>query len=246
MAIVYFIIIMAVHSAMNGLAEGVKHINYVEFGNDSVVGLSLILFAFCCQPNVFEVYTELREPTVPYMSKVGCVSMSCCVVLYLIAGFFGYAEFGSRVHGAVLANYDPDANTAIFIAYLCLTVKLTAAFALCTAPTRDSVLYILGWGSYHTVSTAKRVLVSFIIALLALGCGIFIPSLEIFFGFLGGVCGSMLGFVLPALFVMYSGSWTLSDVGPLDYFGSWFLLVFGIVAFVFGTGGSIYAAVTQA
>ena len=248
-AIVYFIIVIVAHAAQSQGALRAKRLadlDFARFDNNMVVGLSLILFAFCCQPNVYEVYSELHEPRTPRrMTTIGAASMTCCTILYLVAGFFGYADFGRTVHGAVLEDYNPYTSAAIFISYICLGVKLTVAFSLNINPTRDTFLYALNLGSYHTAPDKYRWLVSGTLSVAALLLALFIPSLEVVFGFLGGLCGSTLGFILPALFVMYAGDWSRSTVSLGEYVGTWALLLVGIAAMIFGTAGSIYQAVVE-
>jgi amino acid permease len=240
-AIVYFIIVMVAHSISNGMRTNLDSIALVGTGWSSLVGVGLIMFTFCCQPNVLEVYSELQTRTVTHMTNIGAGAMSGCTVLYLIAGFFGYVDFGKRVHGTILDNYDLSGSPALYVAYSCLAIKLTAAHTLCIAPTRDSVLYTLKLGNYHDANPLARMAISAVLSFTALIVALFIPSLQLLFGFLGALCGSLLGFVFPALFAMRCPGWAERRT-TLDHYGAMALLTIGVVVFFLGTAASIYEA----
>jgi amino acid permease len=242
-AILYFVGVMVGHSAGNGMAEGNLHrISLISGGADVLVGVGLVMFTFCCQPNVLEVYSELQTQTVHQMTKIGGVAMGCCTCLYFLAGFFAYVDFGADVKGSVLKNYHLGDNVPLYIAYTCLAVKLTAGHTLCIAPTRDSVLYTLKLGEYHTADPTKRMIISALLSASALLVALFIPSLQLLFGFLGGLCGSLLGFVFPALFAIRAPGWAENST-KWDRIGAWALVVIGAIVFVLGTVASIYESV---
>jgi amino acid permease len=245
-AIIFFIGIIMWQAGVSGHfsdADYMSKLAYAKGDNNMVVGLSVILFAYCCQPNVYEVYTELKHPSPRRITLVSLCSMLVCTCLYLMAGFFGYVNFGEKTRGDVLKNFDPYSNYVIFASYLCFCVKLTVAYSLNIHPCRDTVLAFFKMGSYHKVADWKRLLICLILSVTALLAALFVQSLETVFGFLGGVCGSAIGFILPCLFVMYAGDWSLKTAGYTEFILVWTMLLFGIVALVFGTAGSVYSAI---
>lgn len=245
-AICYFVLAIVIHSAMNGLPESdAKGLSWGNFSDDAVIGLSLIMFAYLCQTNVFEVSAEMQHGTVKRVVSASGLSMGGCLVLYIIAGFFGYADFGRVVQGAVLLNYDAREDINISIAFAMLIVKLCAAFALAIHPARDAAFYVLGWGNYLSVPRGKRLILCTIMSLAALALGLYIPSIEVVFGLLGSVCGGLLGFIFPALFIMYAGDWSLESVGVGHYIATMVLLFGGVLCMVFGTLASIYGLIVD-
>lgn len=243
-AICYFVLAMVIHSSTHGLPEtDANGLAWGNFSDDAVVGLSLIMFAYLCQTNVFEVSAEMERGTAKRVVSVSGISMGGCLILYIIAGFFGYADFGRVVQGAVLLNFDAKKDINIAVAFGMLIVKLCAAFALAIHPARDSAFYVLGWGSYLTVPRYKRLVLCTVMSIAALVLGLFIPTIEIVFGLLGSVCGGLLGFIFPALFVMYAGGWSLESVGVGHYIATLVLLFGGVACMVFGTLASIYGLV---
>ena len=86
----------------------------------------------------------------------------------------------------------------------------------------------------------QHLLVVLLLALASLLCGLFIPNINTVFGFAGSISGGFLAFVFPALFFMYSGNFSLAQVGWFTYLNTYVLLICGVVGIVFGTGGTIY------
>eukprot|EP00301_Raphidiophrys_heterophryoidea_P002664 c11241_g1_i1.p1 GENE.c11241_g1_i1~~c11241_g1_i1.p1 ORF type:complete len:262 (-),score=76.65 c11241_g1_i1:926-1711(-) len=62
----------------------------------------IIIFAFSCQLNVFEIYNELEKPTDKRMAKVTNLAMSICLAVYTLMGFFGFVNFQGETCGNIL------------------------------------------------------------------------------------------------------------------------------------------------
>lgn len=60
--IVYFVICDVIHSATNGLKEGLSNKNLKLFtsGNSAISGLGIFMFSYLCQSNMFEVWREIK------------------------------------------------------------------------------------------------------------------------------------------------------------------------------------------
>lgn len=241
-AISYFIFVIVGHAVSDKKTnvETMQQLDPWLMSNEMLVGITLIMFAYACQSNVYEVFSEMSPRSVPALTKSSGISAFLSGVLYLLAGWFGYANFGRAVHGAILDDFHPRRNAAVMIAFICLAVKLCASFVTCIHPTRDSILYTLGWGSYLTVDWKKRCLVTFVLCLLALICGLFIPNITIVFGLMGGLGGSTLGFFFPGAYCIFTGGWTPNQVGWADFIGAWSYVVLGCLTFSLGTVASIY------
>ena len=240
-AISYFIFVIVGHAIADGktTVETTSTLDPWLMSNETLVGITLIMFAFCCQSNVYEVFGEMAPRSVQALTKSSGISVSLSGSLYLMSGWFGYLDFGKSVHGAILDDYHPKRNVAILIAFICLCVKLCTSFLLCIHPTRDSILYTLNWGSYLTCDPKKRMLVTFILCVLALVLGLFIPSITIVFGLLGGLGGSTLGFLFPAMYCLFSGGWTPSQVGWVDFLGAWMFMFLACLTCAFGVVASV-------
>ncbi|AYU81385.1 amino acid permease [Leishmania donovani] len=89
----------------------------------------------------------------------------------------------------------------------------------------------------------QHLLVVLVLAVASLLCGLFIPNINTVFGFAGSISGGFIAFIFPALFVMYSGNFTVAQVGWFTYLNTYLLLICGVVGIVFGTGGTIYVTI---
>lgn len=245
-AIVFFVFCMILHSAQHGLQQGnLPNLQLFSGGLGALNGLSLFIFAFICQVNCLEIYEEMKNPSPRKMTRDSTISMGLVAVFYFLAGFFGYADFGDAASNSVLRLYDIQRNVLMAIAYVGIAIKLCVGFAICIQPSRDAIYYVLGWGITADVSSRMNFLISGLLAFFALVLGLFIPSINLVFGFLGGVCGGFLAFILPALFHMYAGNWSLREVGWANYGMTYLLLILGVVAVVFGTAVAIYTEVSS-
>lgn len=247
---VYFVLVVVIHSCMNSFENGKPKNEIAMFkgGNDCLVGFSLFLFAYLCQTNCFEVYTELSKPSPARLTLHTAISMTLCCTLYILTGIFGYLEFGKQMTGSILLMYDIRSDVLVAIAYVGVTVKMCVGFAICMLPTRDSLYYCLGsiWPTFRHIYDVPfwlHIIIITIMSVFALILGLFIPSVNIVFGYVGSFSGGFLGFIYPALFIMYAGEWSLREVGWLHYLTTYGLLYSGVAAVIFGTAATIYSQV---
>lgn len=247
---VYFVLVVVIHSCMNSFENGKPKNDIALFkgGNECLVGFSLFLFAYLCQTNCFEVYTELSKPSPARLTLHTAISMTLCCTLYILTGIFGYLEFGKKITGSILLMYDIRSDVPVAIAYAGVTVKMCVGFAICMLPTRDSLYYCLGsiWPTFRHIYDVPfwlHVIIVTVMSFFALILGLFIPSVNIVFGYVGSFSGGFLGFIYPALFIMYAGEWSLREVGWLHYLTTYALLYSGVAAVIFGTAATIYSQV---
>lgn len=107
-------------------------------------------------------------------------------------------------------------------------------------PFRDAMYHFFHWNA-ATLPYWKHALVMAVPTTAALLCGLFIPTLNTVLGLLGSFCGGIIGLIMPALFFMYSGNFTIREVGLLTYTCTYLLLIGGVVAAIFGTVTTIYS-----
>ncbi|KEG11027.1 amino acid transporter [Trypanosoma grayi] len=244
--VVYFVIMIVIHSARSGLGEvegeGGRVIVLFNTGNAAIEGLGVFMFAFVCQINCFEVYWEMKDQSVRNFTLYAAISMILCCVLYLFTVIFGYLEFGSDVKSSILLMYNPVSEPMVMAGYIGMLVKLCAAYALQTMACRNAIYHVIGW-EVNTLPYWKHFVAVIALSVVVLLCGLFIPNINTVFGLVGAICGGFLSFVFPALFYLYSGSWTLRTVGTFDYVATHAMLVAGVVGIVFGTISAVYGAV---
>nr|CAJ2475650.1 unnamed protein product [Leishmania braziliensis] len=241
--IVYFVISMVVHSAQNGLrADPRPEIRLFNTGNTAIAGLATFMFAFLSQLNAYESYEEMKNPTPLRLTLGASISVGIVFVLYLFAGLFGYLDFGAAMTGSALKYYNPIADKMMGVGYVGILFKLCVGFGLHMIPVRDAIYHCVRV-DVHTIAWWKNACVCGFMALLSLVAGLFIPNINVVFGLVGGFSGGFIGFIYPALMVMYAGSWSLSSVGWYHYLSTYLLLIVGVIGVVWGTASSIYGEI---
>ncbi|CBH10806.1 amino acid transporter 8, putative [Trypanosoma brucei gambiense DAL972] len=248
--IFYLMGVIVVHSCMNGLPENIKNVHVTGapgdegihlFGtsNRAVEGPGVFTFAFVCQCYAFEIYFGMAKPSAHRFTAYSAIAMGICLVLCVMTAFFGYLDFGGKVTGSVLLMYDPVKEPAILVGFVGVLTKLFASYALLAMTCRNGLCGIVEWDA-EKLSFFKHCTIIGILSIIMLLCGLFIPNINTVFGFVGSVCGGFLGFILPSLFMMYGGNWSLSTVGWLHYIATYAVLFAGVALSVFGTGATIY------
>ncbi|RNF06929.1 amino acid transporter [Trypanosoma conorhini] len=184
----------------------------------------------------------MKNPTLPRFTLAAGIGMTLCFLLYAMTSFFGYMDFGKDVDGSILLMYRPLDEPEVLVAYIGVLSKLCASYALLFMACRNAIYHGLGW-DVDKIPYWKHILAVTFLSVLMLIFGLFIPKIQIVLGFAGSITGGSLGFLLPALFVMYSGEWTWKNVGTFNYVCTYVMLIAGVVGIVFGTGATIHATI---
>ncbi|KPA73958.1 putative amino acid permease [Leptomonas pyrrhocoris] len=241
--IIFFVVCMVVHSAQNGLRQHPRpEIKMVNTGNTAIGGLTTFVFAFLSQLNAMEVAEELYKPSPLRLTLGASVGVAIVFVLYLFAGLFGYLDFGPKVTTSALKMYNPVQDPLMGVGYGGIMLKLCVGYGLHMIPVRQAVYYCFR-ADVHRLPWWKNACVCTFLALLSLVAGLFIPSINVVFGLVGGFCGGFIGFIYPAFMMMYAGNWTFSSVGWFHYFSTYLLLIVGVIGVVWGTASSIYGEI---
>lgn len=244
--IIFFVFCIVGYSCSSLHKNGIpKDIVLASSGNAGVSGLGLFIFAYLCQVNTFKIYYEMRPArSVNRMTWEAGLSCGICGFLYFLCGFFGYMAFGNDIKESILAEYKPYEDVVFFVCYVGLLVKLCAAFSLNMLACRTALFAVLHM-DVPSMPYWKHTIISSIFAVCALIIGLFFDYIRVVFSLVGGLCGGFIGFIFPALFVMYAGNWSRERVGWVSYLATYFLMFCGVVAVVFGTGDSILSTVMK-
>ncbi|EKG06028.1 amino acid transporter, putative [Trypanosoma cruzi] len=247
---IYFVLVIVVHSCTHGLPDNIHKISVSKdddapvvlfnSGNKAIEGLGVFMFAYVCQINSYEVYWDMTDRTLTRFTLASGLGMTLCFLLYAMVSFFGYMDFGRRVDGSILLMYDPLREPEVMVAYVGVLSKLCASYSLLFMACRNAIYHIIGWDA-DELPYWKHCIAVTILSTIVLFCGLFIPKIQTVLGFAGSITGGSLGFLLPALFAMYSGDWTWRKVGCVHYVCTYILLLSGVIGVVFGTGATIWA-----
>ena len=129
--------------------ENDGHGNKVSLWPTSISGVlkacPIIMFAFSCQVNVISIYEELEEPTLKRMHFVSKSAVCTCLSVYILAGTFGYVEFGSGTMDNILQNFcvGVTGDPLVIAAFLSITITVVMAFPLNIFPCRYTMDIIL-------------------------------------------------------------------------------------------------------
>ncbi|KAF8285880.1 putative transmembrane amino acid transporter [Trypanosoma cruzi] len=238
--ILFFVICIIIDACQYASKHGFRsELEMFGTGNHAIEGLGMVMFACLVQINAFEVYHEMSHPSPRRMVRDSIIAMSGCGLLYILVGFFGYMRFGKAVTDSILLMYQPGESVLFAVAYVGIVFKICVAFALHQLPMRDGIYHLIGWDVYLIPWWQNAVFCTFL-SLVLLLAGLFVPNINIVFGLVGAFCGGFIGYIFPSLMFMYSGDFTLKKKGFLLYFSTYFLMLAGCVAAVFGTGASVY------
>jgi amino acid permease len=77
----------------------------VVWDMETVKILSVFIFNFSCQQNVFTIVNELKDPTPLRVNSVFAATMGTATVLYVIVTYSAYSTFGSAMLTDVVKMY---------------------------------------------------------------------------------------------------------------------------------------------
>ncbi|EPY28361.1 amino acid transporter aATP11 [Angomonas deanei] len=238
--ILFFVVCMVIHSAMNGLQED-QHYVLFQKGNKAITPIGNFLFCFGSQINYHGVASELYKPTIKRITLSATLGVVISFVVYAVGGLFGYLDFGAAVNSrSSLQLYNPIAEPLFAVCYVGMMFKLCVGYGMHMYPVRDAVYHFVGT-NVHRVPWWLNCIVCTILATATLLCGLFIPKINLVFGLMGSLCSGFVGFVFPAWLYMYTGNWHLRTIGFFHYFATYLLLLVGIVGVIWGTAATIYA-----
>ena len=129
--------------------------------------------------------------------------MGFSLILYLVVAISGYLTFGRMTLGNVLENYAPGYGLAIG-ARIAVAVVVMFTVPLTAHSLRSSVLALFFENKYDNESV-PRSLIALIASGVILSCGIvgvLFTKIEVVLAYKGGIFGSCLVYIFPALMLV--------------------------------------------
>jgi len=156
--------------------------------------IGVILLAYYATFQIFVLQSELKRPE-EAPKVVHTTIIGCCIPVYILFGFVGYALFGKEASDAFIYKNVP--NMAGKLACFAIGIAM-----LCKAPLYFSAVRNLIIGACKLPENfLTRFLVSMFVALFHFVVGPFI-SIKNTIILTGMLSGSILGFVVPGLLVV--------------------------------------------
>ncbi|EPY19386.1 amino acid permease [Strigomonas culicis] len=170
----YFCVIVVVHSCLNGFKTNKHNVELsghpgqgeedgkvflFRTGNPVVASLGTFVFAFICQTNAVEVYWDMakhvRNPNC-YTVAAG-LALGICATIYTFVFTFGYFDFGAKKLGSksILLMYQPMKEPEVMLAYVGVLVKLCVSYAMQSMSARCAVYYTLGFTERYANKKGK-------------------------------------------------------------------------------------------
>lgn len=214
---------------------------WARFDSSALSAMSTYLFSYCCQPVVFLVRSEMRNGSAARMTLCATYAMTGCTLIYVCTGFLGLLAYGGDTQPNILSNLAAHLDEVyVQLAVAGMATTVTLVFPLTMFPPRESILLAMGYQP-RTNPCPAWVLrsVAAALAVSALLTGMWVPSIRVLVDLLGGLFGGSLSFLLPGLFAVCCGAWTVSEVGLLNVLGAWSLVFLGASMCIIGTYCSV-------
>jgi sodium-coupled neutral amino acid transporter 1 len=199
---VIFIIVNAFFTVVSGLAPSDATTLSSLSGSSATIGS--VVFAFGYSTAVFHTFaaasSTLQAPKT--FVRVLQTTTICGVLLCFTIGLLGYVSFGSRIKSNILENFNGIFGIILKIPFIVHLILIIPGDILIL---RYSVFRLLGT-DIENVSSLSYVAITFLIlgVVLTTSCALQIflsnnDSLSLVLDVTGGISGSLLNFILPAM-----------------------------------------------
>jgi len=207
----------------------------------AVEELGSTVFAFACSYAVFHAYNSMDPGSQKGFDKLAGVTVMIGAFMCLVTGLAGYLCFRSHTEGDILDNFT---GPAFYFFRLLLIVHLLLYIPLDFVVMRYSFLKLfkldaadLHWFPYTLVTVALLFVTTFVVVVLydeGLSEG---DAFDYILDFFGGLTGSYLGYILPAISFLYLAK---NAEDPWTLFQAKVLLVWGVLVILFVPAYSLY------
>lgn len=164
--------------------------------------LSIFIFAFSCQTNIFPVVNELRNPTQGRFDVISRSAIMSAGSIYVAVAVGGFLTYGDQVESNILVSYPKQTMTTI--ARICVSLLVSFSYPILFLPGRSSIMGL--WRGFdkdedawlknntfrYTVVTAGLLMGSLAVALV-------VEDLGLIFGFVGATGATIISFILPGI-----------------------------------------------
>ena len=106
--------------------------------SDTFRVLSIFIFAFSCQTNIFPVVNELRNPTQARFDAISTSAIFSAGSIYVVVAIAGFLTYGSEVESNILVSYPKQTMTTV--ARICVSLLVTFSYPILFLPGRSSIM----------------------------------------------------------------------------------------------------------
>ncbi|KYO47676.1 sodium-coupled neutral amino acid transporter 4 [Alligator mississippiensis] len=175
---------------------------YFVFNSRTAYAIPILAFAFVCHPEVLPIYSELKDRSRKKMQNVSNLSITGMLIMYLLAGLFGYLTFYGEVEDELLHTYTRvyTFDTLLLMVRVAVLVAVMLTVPIVLFPIRSSISTLLF--PKRPFSWIRHFLIAAVILAFNNLLVIFVPTIKDIFGFIGASAATMLIFILPAAFYL--------------------------------------------
>lgn len=184
-------------------------------------GFGKFVFSFTCHQNIFSVYSEMEDNSLPRMKKlIYSVGLSA-LILYSTFGISNYLLFGDQVQDNVLNSLPQDLLASVVRGLYIIVMGVS--YPLQAAPARTYFLNLVAVGPKNRGYKLMYLIVTTVILLSTYLIAVSDVRLGIIYSLVGATASTFMCLILPALFYM-----------NLEIERSVTLTIAGYCAFLFG------------
>ncbi|XP_074425145.1 sodium-coupled neutral amino acid transporter 4 [Larus michahellis] len=175
---------------------------YFVFNSRTAYAIPILAFAFVCHPEVLPIYSELKDRSRKRMQNVSNISITGMLIMYLLAGLFGYLTFYGEVEDELLHTYTKvyTFDALLVSVRLAVLMAVTLTVPLVLFPIRSSISALLF--PKRPFSWIRHFLIAAVILAFNNLLVIFVPTIKDIFGFIGASSATLLIFILPSAFYL--------------------------------------------
>uniref|UniRef100_A0A8D9FA52 Proton-coupled amino acid transporter 4 n=1 Tax=Cacopsylla melanoneura TaxID=428564 RepID=A0A8D9FA52_9HEMI len=200
--------------------------------------LSITIFAIEAIGVVMPLENNMATPR-HFVGLCGVLNqgMGGVTLVYIFLGFIGYLKYGEETQDNITYNL-PQEEFAPQVANISIGMAVFCTFALQFFVAKEIV-----WNGLKDNFPKRPVFYEYvvrtIIVIAAVGLAVAVPTIGPFLGLIGALCFSFLGLIIP-VFIEVVTYWE-GGFGAYNWriFKNILVLIFGILALVFGTQTSI-------
>lgn len=180
-----------------------------------VAALPVVFFAYQTHEIVIPVYDSMSTKNIRNFSKSVITAMFSLLILYCVAGSFGYLTFGSKVAPDIMLMYDAN-DSFVLAGIIALIIKMITTYPPVVFCGRDTIVRLilsrynqLDRNGYQYLADSNpspffahehrcNIIITTIWNILVLIMALLIPNITIAIGFLGSLASCNV-FIFPGL-----------------------------------------------
>ncbi|OQS55671.1 AVT6 [Ecytonucleospora hepatopenaei] len=142
LSIIFVILASIFRYLYDSTIENVNAIAYATLPDTNwLKGLGKFVFSFTCHQNIFYVFAELENNSLPRMKRLIVITACSAFFLYMSFGVSNYLMYGNAVKDNVLLNYPEDYLTGIV--HFLYVIVMGVSYPLQLSPGKNYLMNIL-------------------------------------------------------------------------------------------------------